>query len=382
MTDQTPDADEKTEAPSEKRRQDATRDGDILKSREFAIAVSMVCGVCTLGVTVDWFFASLQTSLAAGLTFSSTDMQQFELLPLVLKTLTPVCLPLVTVLAVTVLAALAGQMLLTGFSMNGGLLAPKMSRTNPWSGLKRMFGMQGVVELLKSILKVSLVFSAGLVPVWRHLHDIAMLSMMPHARGIVLAAQILSDVVMALCLALVTISLIDLPLRYFSLQKKLRMTRQEVKDEHKQSEGAPELKQRLRQRQREIFRRDVRKGVESAHVVLTNPTEFAIALRYDRLKDTEPKVVARGKGLAADVIRELAAEKGIVVLSYPLLARAIYFTSRHGQGVQPELFLAVATILAFVFSIDDDTSDTPPAVDVPADVRFDSHGKRIGPIPA
>jgi flagellar biosynthetic protein FlhB len=180
-----------------------------------------------------------------------------------------------------------------------------------------------------------------------------------------------------MALALAAIALIDVPAQLFQRLQRLRMTRQEVKDEHKQTEGSPELKAALRRRQHEAARNSARGAIAEATVVLTNPTHFAVALRYRPGEDAAPIVVARGRGATADAIRELAAEHDVPMLSYPQLTRAIYYTSRPGQLVREDLYIAVATILAFVFNLDAvmAAGGAQPAVEVPATARFDARGR-------
>jgi flagellar biosynthetic protein FlhB len=170
---------------------------------------------------------------------------------------------------------------------------------------------------------------------------------------------------------------VDLPIQMVRHFRQLRMTKQEVREEHKETEGSPELKAQLRARQREILKGGYRKTVATAHVVLTNPTHFAVALRYDSGKDQVPVVVAKGRGQTALAIRELAAEFEVPVLEYPQLARAVYYTSREGQEVRDDLYLAIATVLAFVFGVNQRAGGGPPPVTVPAGALFDEDGQKI-----
>jgi flagellar biosynthetic protein FlhB len=179
---------------------------------------------------------------------------------------------------------------------------------------------------------------------------------------------------LAMAGGLAVIAAIDVPVQAIRLRSRLRMTRQEVKDEHKESEGAPELKAAQRQRQREILKGGMRGAVAGAHVVLTNPTHFSVALRYERGQDEVPVVVAKGRGAKALAIRELARELDKPVLEYPSLARAVYFTSREGQQIRDDLYVAVATVLAFVFGVNLRAGGGQPAVLVPDSALFDEHG--------
>jgi flagellar biosynthetic protein FlhB len=180
-----------------------------------------------------------------------------------------------------------------------------------------------------------------------------------------------------MALALAVIALIDVPAQIFQRAGRLRMSKQEVKDESKQTDGSPELKAAVRRRQHEVLRGSARSAVAEATVVLTNPTHFAVALRYRPGEDGAPVVVARGRGATAQAIRELAAEKEVPVLSYPQLTRAIYYTARTGQVIREDLYLAVATVLAFVFNLDAVLAEggQQPSVDVPPGARFDEKGR-------
>jgi len=156
---------------------------------------------------------------------------------------------------------------------------------------------------------------------------------------------------------------------------KLRMTKQEVKDEHKETEGNPEAKAAQRARMHAMAKRNMKKAVASAQVVLTNPTHFAVALRYERGQDQVPVVVAKGRGVTALAIRELAAENDVPCLEYPMLARAVYYTAREGQEIRDDLYQAVATVLAFVFGLN--AQAAPPKIDVPPTARFDENGQKL-----
>ena len=184
---------------------------------------------------------------------------------------------------------------------------------------------------------------------------------------------------LALAGGLVIIALIDVPVQWFQRNKRLMMSKQEVKDEMRQSDGAPELKQAQRQRAHEILSGSARKAVSEATVVLTNPTHFSVALRYRPGTDAAPVVVARGRGDVALSIRELARAANVPMLEYPQLTRAIYFTARAGRVIPEELFVAVATVLAFVFQLERAVADgvAPPTVDVPPSHRFDPEGRRL-----
>jgi flagellar biosynthetic protein FlhB len=186
---------------------------------------------------------------------------------------------------------------------------------------------------------------------------------------------VLTVVIMAIALA--AIAVLDVPAQIFQRGGRLRMSKQEVKDEHKQTEGSPELKAAVRQRQHQVLRGSARAAVADATVILTNPTHFAVALRYRPGEDAAPIVVARGRGATAEAIRELAKESTVPILSYPQLARAIYYTTQTGHIIREDLYLAVASVLAFVFNLDaaNAAGAAQPPVEVPKGARFDEKGR-------
>jgi flagellar biosynthesis protein FlhB len=183
--------------------------------------------------------------------------------------------------------------------------------------------------------------------------------------------------VLVMAVALAVIAGFDLPMQLMQRAARLRMTKQQVRDEHKETEGSPEMKGHIKSRQRQLLSNSARKAIREASVVLTNPTHFAVALRYRPGFDAAPVVLAKGKDEVAAAIRELAGENAVPMLNYPQLTRALYFTSRAGEIIREDLYIAVATVLAFVFNLDRAMADgiVQPQVDVPAAARFDEHGR-------
>jgi flagellar biosynthetic protein FlhB len=374
----TPDRDEKTEAPTPQRQRKAAEEGDVLQSRELGTALVVLAGAGWLALAGPWMMGQMQEMLAQGLRFGRGDIADFDPARTAIRLLGTIALPLGGLLLLTLIAAIATPALLGSLGFRWSAIGFKASKLNPASGLKRIFGMQGLVELGKSIAKIVLL---GAIGWW--LFKSQQDSIVAGAGRDVAAAIgelgrtfVLALLVMAL--GLVVIAAIDVPAQILQRGGRLRMTKQEVKDEHKQSEGSPELKAAIRRRQMETLRGSARSAVIDATVVLTNPTHFAVALRYRPGVDAVPLVVARGRGATAEAIRELAGEHQVPILSYPQLARAIYFTAQAGQTIREDLYIAVATVLAFVFNLNKATGERPrqPEIDVPADVRFDEEGRR------
>ncbi|WP_375396764.1 flagellar biosynthesis protein FlhB [uncultured Sphingomonas sp.] len=368
---------DKTEAPTTKRRKDAVDQGDILKSREFATALVVLAGCGWLALLGPSLLAACERLMTASFRFDRGDLENFS----PLRALAQAGLGLVPAIGGLFLVALAasvfGQAGLGTFTFNGKLLRPKASRINPASGLKRILGPSGWIELGKSLLKVVLLGGIGAWLLWKAARPTMGLSSSADVAGAVGAlGGTFINILFVMAGGLLLIAGLDVPIQLVRLLAKLRMSRQDVRDENKESEGSPEAKQHLRQRQREIMRRSVRQAVASAHVVLTNPTHFAVALRYDRAGDQAPVVVARGRGATALAIRDVAAEEQVAVLEYPALARAVYYTSREGQEVRDDLYVAIATVLAFVFGLNQRAGLVPPPIEVPTSARFDENGVR------
>jgi flagellar biosynthesis protein FlhB len=372
--------DQKTEAPTEKRKHDASEKGDVLQSRELGTALVIIAGAAWLALSGQLLVGSLGEMLADGLTFDSADVRGFDPATAFLRMLIAVGLPLLALFGLTLAAAIGAPALLGSLGFRTSALGFKASKLNPGAGLKRMFGMNGLIELVKSIAKVVLL---GAIGVWllldqsRALVGLSASDLVP-ALASVGETFVLAILIMAL--ALVGIALIDVPAQFIQRQARLRMSKQEVKDEHKQTEGSPELKAAIRRKQHEVFRSSARGAVADATVVLTNPTHFAVALRYRPGEDLAPIVVARGRGATAEAVRELAKEASVPILSYPQLARAIYYTTRTGQIVREDLYMAVATVLAFVFNLNEQVGAAlrQPDVVVPAAARFDEKGRPEG----
>lgn len=373
-----PDKDQQTEAPTQKRKDDAVKEGDVLASKELATAVMMVAGAAWMLGLGAWFFSASKALLKGGLSLDLSNPDHFEPLDAIVWPLAQVAVPFAGLLLLSVVAAFAAPAMLGSLGMRGKAMAPKASRINPLSGLKRIFGMQGLIELFKATAKVIVLGYAGYWVISGEIASLPGLASADPAAAVDMIGTKLLFTVAILTGGLVLIALVDVPIQWLQRTKKLRMTKQQLKEEMRQSDGAPELKQAIRARQQEVMMSSARKGMADADVVLTNPTHFAVALRYKPGRDAAPVVVARGRGEVAQAIKAIAAENGIVTLEYPQLARAIYFTTRTGKTVSEDLYVAVAAILAFVFRLESSLAQNmpKPTVEVPEGKRFDQDGRR------
>lgn len=374
----TADRDQKTEAPTPKKRADAAREGDILQSKEWGTALIMLAGAVWFAVAGPWFIDSSLNLLKSGLSFSATDVESFDPARALWQLTQAVLLPIGTLFAATIAAAIAGPAALGSLGFRSSAIGFKANRMSPAAGLKRMFGSHGVIELGKALAKAALLGLIGYWLVSRQMPMILGLAGNDVAPAITAIGSSLATALLYLAAGLLLIAGIDVPIQMFTRNSRLRMTKQEVKEEMREADGAPEMKQAQRQRAHAILSGSARKAMSEATVVLTNPTHFAVALRYRPGIDAVPMVVARGKAEVAAAIRELANDNDVPLLSYPQLTRAIYFTTRAGQPIAEDLYIAVAAILAFVFNLDRAMADgvMQPEVEVPQAKRFDENGKK------
>jgi flagellar biosynthesis protein FlhB len=373
-----PDKDQQTEAPTPKRKADAAKDGDVLASKELATAIMMLAGALWIAGLGGWFFEASKMLLKSGLSLDLSDPDRFEPLDALSGALADLVLPFAGLLTLSIIAALVAPAMLGSLGMRSKAMAFKGSRINPLSGLKRIFGLQGAIELAKATAKV---IALGYAGYWIMSVDIANmpgLAATDPATAVGIIGERLVLTVCVLAAGLVLIAGIDVPVQWVRRNQRLLMSKQQMKEEMRQSDGAPELKQALRARQQEVLMSSARKGMADASVVLTNPTHFAVALRYRPGLDAAPLVVARGRGDVAQAIKALATENHVPTLEYPQLTRAIYFTTRTGRAVSEDLYIAVAAILAFVFRLESAVASdiAKPVVDVPAAKRFGADGSR------
>ncbi|MCB2015749.1 MAG: flagellar biosynthesis protein FlhB [Sphingobium sp.] len=370
---------EKTEKPTPKKLADAAKEGDILQSKELSTAMVVMAGAAWLAVGGPMIMRALQDMLVQGLRFGRDDILQFEPAQRTISLSSGLLFPIGGIMLACILAAVATPALLGSLGFRAKAFQFKASKLNPASGLKRMFGVNGLIELGKSIAKVALLGSIGLWLVWDRLTQITAMGSTGLNGALVEVGNIFTLACVVMAGALFLIAGIDVPSQMFQRGKRLAMSKQDIKDENKETEGSPELKGHIRRKQYETMSGGARKAVAEASVVLMNPTHFAVALRYKPGQDTAPVVVARGCDAIAFAIRELADANRVPVLQYPELTRAIYFTSRVGQQVDEALYMAIATILAFIFRIENQMASEMdrPHIDLPDDLMFDGDGKKV-----
>ena len=365
---------EKTFAPTAKRRREAVERGDVLRSRDMTVATGTIVGVVWLTVAGPVVLNDLGQVLQRCFRWDRAALDRFDPGALLLQAFLMVLPPVFVLGGMMIAVALVVQLGLGGGGFVGGNLAPKASRLNPARGLARMFGPEGLIEIGKGLAKLGLL--GVLAWIWLRSRLTGFFALGGGAIGAQLgfAWHALIMLLVTLATGLVVIALFDFPSQWLRRQQRLRMSLQEVRDETKETEGSPENKGAIRRRQRAIAKGSVRKAVAEAQFVITNPTHFAVALKYDPDLAPAPIVVARGRGETALAIRELAGEFGVTMLEYPALARSVYYTTRENQMIREELYIAVAAVLAFVLSLKRGESPPAPDVEVPLAVRFDAEG--------
>jgi flagellar biosynthesis protein FlhB len=367
---------EKSFDPTPKRRLDAARKGDVLRSREVATVLAVLIGAAWLKFVGPWLLGALEGAMRAGFQWDRQVIDQFAPGQAMLALLLTVFPPVLTLAGAVLVLTLAGSLALGDGRWVGGNAMPKGNRLDPLAGLKRMFGATGWIEAGKGLLKLALLGTLAWFWAKAWLGDLMALGRGSAIRPqLALAWEAITSLLLVLALGLALIAIIDWPIQWLRRTMRLKMTAQEMRDEHKEAEGSPEKKMAIRQRQRQLAMGGVTKAMHEAQFVLTNPTHFAVAMAYDPARAGAPIVLAKGRGDKALAMRELAAELAVPMLEYPALARSVYFTTRENQVIREELYGAIAGVLAFVLSLKRGEQPQRPAIEVPAALRFDTEGR-------
>jgi flagellar biosynthetic protein FlhB len=366
---------EKSFAPTQKRRTDAAKKGDVLRSRELSTAAVTLFGAAWLTFAGPWVLGDLATLLRTSLVFDRESLVHFDVGAKLVGILLLVLPPLASLAVPIMLLAVASQL---GFGEGrwvGSNLAFKGNRLNPLSGLKRMFGLTGWIEMGKGLLKITLLGAIAFFWGRSWMDTIAGMGRGDLAQQLTAGWGALTSLLFALSAGLVAIAMVDVPVQWIRRMQRLKMSHQDMRDENKESEGSPEAKAMRRQRQRQIAMGGVAGAMREAQFVLTNPTHFSVAMVYDPEKASAPIVLAKGRGEKALAMRELALELDVPMLELPQLARSVYFTTRENQTVREELYGAIASVLAFVYSLKRGEQPSVPQIVVPVELRFDADGR-------
>ncbi len=369
---------EKTEEPTQKRLSKAREDGQVPRSRELTTSAILLSGSIALFVFAPFMSQRLLDILRFNFQFDrEVIFDPAMMISHLTHSFADALYSLFPLFAVLVVAAILGPIALGGWLWSTKAMAPKASRMNPMEGLKRMFGVKGLVELVKALAKVILILSLAIVLLVSMQQDMLELANQAVKPSIVDSLRISGWAAIALSAVTIFIVLVDVPFQIWDNSRKLKMSRQDIKDEMKDSEGKPEVKGRIRQLQREMANNRQLAAVPEADVVITNPTHFSVAVEYDPETMETPIVIAKGVDFVALKIREIANANDIQIMESPVLARAVYHTTEVDQEIPAGLYMAVAQVLAYVFQLSNyrkgrgERPEYPRNIPVPKDMQFD-----------
>ena len=369
---------EKTEEPTPRRLQKARDEGQVPRSKELGTTMVLVMGAAGLlmfgpfmseriaAMAKHSFSFDRDTAFDTGMMTSYLDASALE-----------AAIALAPWLVVVLIAAFAGPLLVGGWLFSGKAITPKLDRLNPLSGLKRMFSANSLVELFKAWAKVLVVGTVAWLTLLFFFQDAMRIQYESTESAIDHAITIIIWSVLALCASTALIAIVDVPWQIYSFTKKMRMSMQEIKDEYKETEGKPEVKSKVRQLQREVAQRRMMADVPEADVVITNPTHYSVALRYDAGASAAPVLLAKGSDRVALKIREIAKENNVPQMQAPPLARALYTHTKVGDEIPEGLYVAVAQVLAYIYQMDQFAKgkgpkpERKPDMPIPPDLRVD-----------
>ena len=378
MAEENQDGQEKTEEPSQRKIDKHKEDGKVLNSKEMFVFTG-IAGAFLLMYALSFSFRALLFEWGDLFVFSGNDKledlpytKSLQALFFIMKISLLVGVPMLVIV-------LATQFAVGGINFAPKALSFKTNRINPLSGFKRMFSLKSLVELGKALLKVGSLFASAIGVIYYLLPQMLRITDGSLKSGLELTRSSFPLLIGALLVCLMIIAALDYFYQRYEHIKSLRMTKQEVKDEYKQTEGSPEVRAKIRRLQMESATKSAKQqealqNMGEATAIITNPTHFAIALKYEVGQLGAPKIIAMGKGLIAKRIMEIGIEKNITSFRSPLLARALFFTGEIGEEISEKLYNAVAVALAYVYKLDRGEDIDAPDIDVPEDLRFNENG--------
>ena len=371
---------EQTEEPTARKLRNARDEGQVARSVELPAAAVTIGAILVLFFMGGYWIKQMAEIFASGFKFDRKSLDNPDLMVTAFAhQLGEAFLLIVPVLLVTAVMAILSSGATGGYLFSLKSTLPKFSKLSLLSGFKRMFGTHAAIELIKAILKFSLVAVVLWALVSRQMDKMMQLGQMAIEPALASAGWMIAESALWLSLSLLVIALIDAPYQRFAFMKQMRMTKQEVRDEMKDMEGRPEVKQQIRRRQREMANNRMLQKVKDADVVITNPEHFAVALSYDPTGDGAPILLAKGSDHLAARIRDEAQKHGVEMFAAPPLARALYFSTEVDHPVPEALYLAVAQVIAYVFGLADVRPGVAPLAKpqpkVPASMMFDADGK-------
>lgn len=343
---------ERTEQATPKRLQEARDRGQVARSRELTTMAVLLVSAGALMLLGDGIVRQTLHTMEASFSVPRAELMDAGTMLLKLQqAILESVIALTPFFLVVTAAALLAPMALSGWAFSTKAMAFKWDKLDPIKGMGRIFAVRGLVELVKALAKFCLVLAVAILLLLANAEALLGLGGEDINPAIADAGTLLLRTFLVLSGAMIVIAVIDVPFQIWDHQKQLKMTRQEIRDEFKETDGNPEVKRRLREIRHEQSRRRMMDAVPKADVVITNPTHYAVALRYDQSRMAAPVVVAKGQDLVALQIRNLAVRHKVPILSAPPLARAIYYSTQLEQEIPSGLFLAVAQVLAYAFQL-------------------------------
>jgi flagellar biosynthetic protein FlhB len=343
---------EKTEPASGRKIDQAREQGNVPRSKELSSFLVTLVGVSALWMMSGWMYERIGGLMRRGFTFGHEQAYETDMMGRALLDISSAGLvALLPLLIVIFIAAVGSHVALGGFVLSGEAFKFDITRMNPVSGMKRFVSVNGLVELVKGVFKSTFILGVAGFLVWHYRFEMLSLMSMPLEAGLIRFGQMLILTSFALCTSLALIAAADVPYQLWHYFKELRMSKEDVKQENKESEGDPKVKGKIRQRQQEMARRRMMEAVPKADVVVTNPTHFAVALKYESGKMGAPTVVAKGADFMAQTIRDLAKEHNVPLLEAPPLARALYHNAKLDQQIPAALYTAVAEVMAYIYQL-------------------------------
>lgn len=373
---------EKTEEASARKIEKAREEGQIPRSRD--LTTTAVLMLAAIGI---YMFAEFMFGKIIGLTRDNfilsraTIYDPNAMIAHLASAIYDGLFSIAPLMIVLLIASILGPIALGGWNFSGKAMEPKLSRMDPLAGLKRMFSVKSLIELLKALGKVLVILGATVWILKFYAQDMFRLVDESIGNAIIHSLEISIFATIALSATTIAIAAIDVPLQIYEYNKKLKMSRQDQKDESKDTDGKPEVKGRIRQLQREMAQRRMMSNVPQADVIITNPEHFSVALKYDPETMDTPLMIAKGGDHTALKIREIAKAHNIEIIQSPVLARAIFYTTEVDQEIPSGLYLAVAQVLAYVFQLRNyrkgkgEKPMYPRNINVPRDLRYDASGK-------
>jgi flagellar biosynthetic protein FlhB len=381
MAEESEDGQEKTEEPTSRKLEKAAEEGQVLTSKEMYVFTGVLV-MFGLVYILPYFSQMLLSYWSMFFDWSDIINDKKSILDILFYALRFVVIVIIFISIPVFFIVVLTQIAVGGINFAPKAMQFKGKKINPIEGFKRMFSQKSLAELVKAILKVLLLFGLTAIVVYDRLDDMIQLTERELSQAVIVMGQAFPQLLFILLIGLAIIAAIDYFWQRHIFIQGLKMTKQEIKDEFKQTEGSPEVKAKIRRKQMEASanaskQASALENVQEATTVITNPTHFAVALKYEVGSKGAPTILALGKGAMAKAIMERAEQANITLFRSPLLARALFFTGEIGQEISDKLYTAVAVALAYIYKIDRGEFASEPEITIPEDMQFDEYGKLL-----